>query len=115
MFSNGVPVVGKLLGDSIDTILGSTLVLKDAIGFIGVLIMITLILIPILKIVIFLLLYSGAAALMEPFAENRLLKCMHETVGTGKVVLAMVLTVGVMFLIGIVAMLKMTNNIAMFR
>jgi len=115
MFSNGVPVIGKLLGDSIDTILGSTLVLKDAVGFIGVLILITLVLVPVLKIVFFLLLYGGAAALIEPFAESRLLKCMHETVGIGKVILAMVLTVSIMFVIGIVAMLKMTNNIAMFR
>jgi len=115
MFSNGVPVVGKLLGDSIDTILGSTLVLKDAVGFLGVFILLTLILMPILKIVIFLFLYGGAAALIEPFAESRLVKCMQETVGVGKVVLAMVLTVSVMFVIGIVAMLKMTNNIAMFR
>lgn len=115
MFSNGVPVVGKLLGDSIDTILGSTLVLKDAVGFVGVLILITLILMPVLKILIFLLLYGGAAALIEPFAESRLLKCMQETVGIGKVVLAMVLTVSVMFIVGIVAMLKMTNNVAMFR
>jgi len=115
MFSNGVPVVGKILGDSIDTILGSTLVLKDAIGFIGVLILITLVLTPVLKIVMFLFLYGGAAALIEPFAENRLVKCINETVGVGKVVLAMVLTVSIMFIIGIVAMLKMTNSIAMFR
>jgi len=115
MFSNGVPVVGKLLGDSIDTILGSTLVLKDAVGFVGVLILLSLVLVPVLKIVVFLLLYGGVAALIEPFAESRLLKCMNETVGVGKVILAMVLTVSIMFIIGIVAMLKMTNNIAMFR
>lgn len=115
MFSNGVPIVGKLLGDSIDTILGSTLVLKDAVGFVGVLVLLTLVLVPVLKIVIFLFIYGGAAALIEPFAESRLLKCMHETVGVGKVVLAIVLTVSIMFIIGIVAMLKMTNNIAMYR
>ena len=49
MFSNGIPVVGKILGDSVDTILGSTLILKNAVGIIGVVIIFVLGILPLLK------------------------------------------------------------------
>jgi stage III sporulation protein AE len=115
MFSNSVPVVGKILGDSIDTILGSTLILKNAIGVLGVIILLGIVLTPILKIIILLSVYGISSALIQPFAEKRVTQCIDDTVGTGKVVLGIVATVTVIFIIGIVAMLKMSNTIAMLR
>lgn len=115
MFSNGVPVVGKLLGDSIDTILGSTIVLKDVVGIVGVIILLALLLTPIVKILIFLFMYNVTAVLIEPFAETRIVKSLEEVSDGIKVVLALVLTVSIMFIVGIVSTLKMTNAITMFR
>lgn len=115
MFSSGIPVVGKLLGDSIDTVLGSTVVLKDAIGVIGVIILLAMLLTPIVKILIFLFMYNMATILIEPFAENRIVKSLEEVTEGIKVVLALLLTVNIMFIVGIVSTLKMTNAITMFR
>lgn len=115
MFSNGVPVVGKLLGDSIDTILGSTVILKDVVGVVGIIILLALLLTPIAKILIFLFMYNVTAVIIEPFAESRIVKSLEEVSEGIKVVLALVLTVNIMFIVGIVSMLKMTNSITMFR
>jgi stage III sporulation protein AE len=59
--------------------------------------------------------YNVTTVLIEPFAENRIVKCLEEVCGGIKVVLALVVTVNIMFIIGIVSMLKMTNAITMFR
>lgn len=115
MFSNGVPVVGKLLGDSIDTVIGSTLVLKDAIGFIGIVVLLTLVLMPVFKIGILLFLYNIVVALIEPFAEPKIIGSINETIDVGKIVVALLIAVSIMFLVGLVAMLKISNNVAMYR
>ena len=115
MFSNGVPVVGKLLGDSIDTILGSTVVLKDVVGIVGVIILLALLITPIIKILIFLFMYNITSILIQPIAESRIVKSLEEVSEGVKIVLALVLTVNIMFIIGIVSTLKMTNAITMFR
>ena len=36
--SSFIPVVGKILGDAVDTVLGSGVILKNAVGIIGVVI-----------------------------------------------------------------------------
>ena len=59
--------------------------------------------------------YNVTAILIEPFAENRIVKSLEEVSGGINVVLALVITVNIMFIVGIVSMLKMTNAITMFR
>jgi len=113
LFSGSIPVVGKLLGDSVDTILGSTLIMKDAIGFVGVVILLSLALVPIIKIFTVVVLYHLTGAIIEPFADERLCKCLGNTAKNGGIILSMVITVIIMFIIGTVMLLKITNFAAM--
>lgn len=115
LFSGTVPVVGKLLGDSIDTILGSTLIIKDAVGFVGVTVLICLALVPIIKILVVVIVYAVTGAVVEPFADNRICKCLSATKEAGGIIIGMLVTIGVMFMIGTVMMLKITNFTAMYR
>ena len=115
LFSGSIPVVGKLLGDSVDTILGSTLIMKDAIGFTGVVVLLGLSLVPIIKIFTVVVLYSITGAIIEPFADERLCKAISNTAKNGGVILSMVITVLIMFIIGSVMLLKITNFAAMHR
>jgi len=113
LFSGSIPVVGKLLGDSVDTILGSTLIMKDAIGFVGVVILLSLALVPIIKIFTVVVLYHITGVVIEPFADERLCKCLSNTAKNGGIILGMVITVIIMFIIGTVMLLKITNFAAM--
>lgn len=113
LFGTGVPVVGKLLGDSIDTIIGSTLILKDSIGIIGIGTVLGLILYPILKILVLLLIYSAMSALIQPFADERICKVLSDTTQAGQVVLSVVITIAIMFIIGSVGLIKMSNTAVM--
>jgi len=109
LFSGSVPVVGKLLGDSVDTILGSTLIIKDAIGFVGVVVLLGLALIPIIKVLVVVVVYSLTGAIIQPFADERICKCLSNTAEAGGVILSMLVTVCVMFIIGTVMLLKISN------
>jgi len=115
LFSNGIPVVGKLLGDSVDTILGSTLLIKDAVGFIGIMALFGAVLAPIVKILSLMLVFYITSAVIEPFADKRICKCLSDTAENGKIVLGVVITICIMFMIATVAMMKMSNTAVMYR
>ena len=109
LFSGSVPVVGKLLGDTVDTILGSTLVIKDAIGFVGVMVLLGLALVPIIKVLVVVTIYSLTGAIIEPFADDKICKCLSGVSEAGGVILSMLITICVMFIIGTVMLLKISN------
>jgi len=109
LFSGTVPVVGKLLGDSVDTILGSTLIIKDAIGFVGVAVLFGLALVPIIKVLVIVAVYSITGAIIEPFADNRICKCLSGTADAGGVILSMLITISAMFIIGTVMLIKISR------
>ena len=64
--------MGKILGDSIDTVLGSAVVLKNAIGVVGIIVIISICAIPVLKLALLSITYSIAAALCEPIADKKI-------------------------------------------
>ena len=113
LFSGSVPVVGKLLGDSVDVILGSTLIIKDAVGFVGVAVLFGLALAPIIKIIVVTAIYSGLSAIIEPFSDKRICKCLNDTADASKMLLGIVVCVTVMVIIGTVMLLKITNFTSM--
>ena len=109
LFSGSIPIVGKLLGDSVDTILGSTLIIKDAIGFVGITVLLGLALVPIIKVLVVIIIYSLTGAIIQPFADERICKCLSGTAEAGGVILSMLVTMCAMFIIGTVMLLKLSK------
>ena len=56
--SSAIPIVGKILGDAVDSILGCGVILKNAVGIVGVIVIISICIIPILKLTILLVSYK---------------------------------------------------------
>ncbi|MBS6511429.1 MAG: stage III sporulation protein AE, partial [Clostridiales bacterium] len=78
-----VPVIGGMFSETLDTIMACSLIVKNAVGIVGLISLVCLIGAPIATLVAnqFLLKFSAAAA--EPFAEKRsvsLLSAMGKTV-----------------------------------
>lgn len=48
--STAIPVVGKILGDAVDTVLGCGVILKNAVGLVGVIIIVGICVVPIIKL-----------------------------------------------------------------
>ncbi|MBQ9625136.1 MAG: stage III sporulation protein AE, partial [Clostridia bacterium] len=60
-----MPVVGSMMSDTVDTIMGCSLLLKNAIGFTGLIIISCLCLIPLIKYISYILCYKLLGAIME--------------------------------------------------
>ena len=91
------------------------MIIKDSIGFVGIAVLFGLALVPIIKVLIVIIIYSITGAIIEPFSDKRICKSLSGTVEAGSVILGILVTVSVMFIIGTVMLLKITNSAAMFR
>ena len=96
---NFIPVVGKCLSDAISTVAGYSLLLKNAISGLGLVIIIVIVLFPIIKLLIMAFLYKVAAALIEPISDSRTVDCMNSVGDSILLLMSCVISVSVMFFI----------------
>lgn len=113
--SNLIPVVGKVLGDGVDAVLGSGVVLKNAVGIVGVIIIIGICLMPIIKLATFSVIYTILSGIVEPLADTKIVKLLDEMSGIFKLLLAIVCSVSVLLIIGITLVIKISNSGMMYR
>lgn len=113
--SNFIPVVGKILGDSIDTVIGCANILKNAVGIVGVLVIIGICIMPIIKLAVLTISYHLAAAVCQPIADEKIVKLLDEMGGTFKVLLAIMCAISVMLIIGTTLVIRISNSGMMYR
>lgn len=95
---NLVPVVGGLFKDSVDTLVGCALVVKNAIGLAGLLSLLLCLLSPAASVLTVLLGYRLCAALLQPLGENRLLGALNGFAATlSTLLLCMLVALAVFF------------------
>ena len=113
--SSAVPVVGKILGDVIDSVLGCGVILKNAVGFLGVIIIIGICILPILKLSVLTISYKLVASISEVIADAKIVKLLDQIADIFKILLAILVTVAFMVIIGTTLLVKMSNSGMMFR
>ena len=59
--SSAIPVVGKILGDAVDSVLGCGIILKNAVGIVGVTIILSIAILPVLKLALMTITYKVLA------------------------------------------------------
>lgn len=104
--STMIPVAGKYMSDAADTILSCAMVIKNAAGIATMIITLAVCLIPILKILAIALLYQFAAAIVEPFAEERLYDCLSDISDCIKTIVGIVGAALFMFLLSVGTFLR---------
>lgn len=113
--STFVPIVGKALGESADTVLGCTNIIKNGIGVVGIIMVVVICAVPIIKLAVLTVVYYFTAAVCEPVADKKIVDVIGQIAGTFKVLLAIMFFVAVMFIIGIAMVLKISNSGMMYR
>lgn len=113
--SSVIPVVGKVLGDVVDSVLGCGVILKNAVGFVGVIVIIGICAMPIIKIATLSIIYSLASAIVQPIADEKIVKLLEEMGGVFKVLLGIVCALSVMLIVGITMVIKISNSGMMYR
>ena len=113
--SSVIPVVGKVLGDVVDSVLGCGVILKNAVGLVGVIVIIGICIMPIIKIGILSIIYSLSSALIQPIADTKIVKLLEEMGGVFKILLGILCAISVMLIIGITLVIKISNSGMMYR
>ena len=113
--SSVIPVVGKVLGDVVDSVLGCGVILKNAVGFIGVIVIIGICIMPIIKIGTLSIIYSLASAIVQPVADEKIVKLLDEMSGVFKLLLAILCSLSVILIIGITMVVRISNSGMMYR
>ena len=110
-----IPVVGKILGETVDAVLGCSNILKNAVGFVGIFVVISISILPIIKLAIMSISFNLTAALSEPIADKKIVSVLEQMGDTFKVLLGMVIAISVMLIIGLTLVIKITNSGMMYR
>ena len=113
--SSFIPGVGNVLGDAVDTVIGCSAILKNAIGIVGVIVVIAICITPILKLAIITIIYHLTAALCEPIADSKIVSLITQMADTFKILLAILCSISVMLIIGITLVINISNTGLMYR
>ena len=107
-----IPIMGGYLSDGMDLILSSTILIKNAVGLVGVLMIISTILSPLLEIVVFSLLLKLASAILQPMGNNKTSNFLMSTSKSITMLSTCIIAVGFMYLIS-VGLVMTTSNVVM--
>lgn len=113
--SSLIPVVGKILGDTVDSVLGCGVILKNAVGVVGVIVIIGICIIPIIKLGTLSIIYNLASGIIEPIADEKIVKLLEEMGGIFKLLFGIVCALSVLLIIGVTLVVKISNSGMMYR
>ncbi len=104
-----VPILGGYLADGFNVIVASSVLIKNAIGACGLLLIFVSVLSPILTIVIFSLLLKLTASILEPLSDGRISSFLFSVSKSLTMLLVILIGVAFMFLI-ITALIMCSAN-----
>ncbi|HZG16850.1 MAG TPA: stage III sporulation protein AE [Candidatus Bathyarchaeia archaeon] len=112
---NFVPIVGRMFSDAADTVLSASLLVKNAIGLAGVIILLILCAFPALKILVIALIYNLSSAVLQPLGNSPIISALG-TIGKSLLfVFAALATVGLMFFLAVTIIIAAGNISMMVR
>ncbi|KGX90903.1 stage III sporulation protein AE [Pontibacillus halophilus JSM 076056 = DSM 19796] len=112
---NFIPVVGRMFTDATDTVLSASLLLKNTVGIIGVIVILSLALFPAIKVLAVAIIYKFAAAIMQPIGSGPVITSMEIISKHILYVFAALLIVTFMFFLAIVLIVASSNLTMMIR
>ena len=110
-----IPIVGGFLTEAVDTIMGCSLLLKNGIGALGLIVLAFIVVMPLLKILSLILIYKIASAMIEPITDGQLSSCLNDMSNSLTMLFAAVLTVAIMFFIAVTIIVGAGNMTLMMR
>ncbi|SHE64991.1 stage III sporulation protein AE [Thermoanaerobacter uzonensis DSM 18761] len=110
-----LPVVGGLLSDSVDAIIGASLLIKGAVGTYGLITIVIISAVPLIKLFSLIIIYRFAAAVIEPISDKRIVNCLSEVATSLTYIFGVLASVTVMMFFTITAIIGTANITTMLR
>jgi len=99
--SEAIPAIGDALGGVTETVLGAGVLLKNAIGVAGVLVLLGICAIPLIKLLVITVLYKVGSAALQPISDKRFIECISASAKSVSMLLKAVFVGAVLFLLSI--------------
>lgn len=110
-----VPVVGGMVADTMDTLVGASLLIKNALGLTGLVLLLSVAAVPMTQTLAAVMLYRACAALLEPLSGGNAADCAQDFSDILMLFFVIQLSVGAMFLLLVAQMLVVGNLTVMLR
>ena len=110
-----VPVVGGMFADTMDALVGASLLIKNALGLTGLMMLLSLAAAPMIQTLGSAILYRACAALLEPLGDGAAPGCIQDFSDVLMLLFIIQLSVGAMFLLLVAQMLVVGNLTVMLR
>lgn len=110
-----VPVVGGLFSDALEAIVSSSLLIKNAVGIAGVIVVLSIMVMPLLKIFCLAMIYKLAGAMIQPVEDGQMVNCLNDLGNSLMLVFAVVATAGLLFFFTVTIMVAVGNLTVMLR
>lgn len=106
---NGVPIIGGFLSGGFDLAIAGSILIKNSLGYLGILLMISCIFEPIVLLISTNLLLKLSAALTSPFAESKISDFLTETADCINYLSAGILFAAFLYFLCIVILISATG------
>ena len=110
-----IPVVGKVLADAVELVMGASLVIKNAVGIFGVMVVVLLCLFPLIKLLSLIVVIKISGALVQPMGDEKMSKCLDTMGNNLLLVFGAVLIVALMFFLAITMIVAVGSAAMMLR
>ncbi|WP_139904272.1 stage III sporulation protein AE [Clostridium thermarum] len=112
MVDNFVPVVGKCLSDAISSVAGYSILLKNSLSALGLVLIIVIVAFPVIKLFIMAMLYKFTAAMIEPISDKKFVNSITTAGDSLILIMSCLVSVSVMFFV-MVSILAATGKVVL--
>ncbi|MDR7856142.1 stage III sporulation protein AE [Tissierella sp.] len=110
-----IPIVGGFLSDAVEAVVGCSAILKNGLGFIGLLTLLFICILPVIKILVILLMYKVIAVVIQPIGSSNLVEFFNQVGKSLLLILISLISTATMFFITITIIVEAGNNLLMLR
>ena len=109
--SSAIPGVGGTLDSVAETVIGSGILLKNAIGVAGLVVIIIICVVPIIKLAVVALIYKFSGAVLQPVSDKRIIECISATASSAQMLLKSIVVGAILFLLSITIVAISTGKV----
>ncbi len=109
--SSALPGVGNAIGSVAETVIGAGLLLKNAIGVAGLVVIIIICAVPVIQLVVVTLVYKLSSAALQPISDKRIIECISASAKSAELLLQCVVVGAILFLLSITIVAISTGKV----
>jgi len=109
--SEAIPGIGDALGGVTETLLSTGVLLKNAIGVAGLIVILTICAVPFIKLLIITAVYKVGGAVLQPISDKRFIECISASAKSAALLLQTVFVGAVLFLLAITIVAVTTGSV----